>query len=112
MGPAKLQRYGVQILAEVRAHAAEHGERGAEHLSASSSAESEAEVGDGSLYDQLRAWRRRRSMREGIKLWEVCSNDVLLSVIDALPRSIDELRAIDDITPEQAERYGSEIVAT
>ena len=27
MGPAKLQRYGLQILAEVRAHAAEHGER-------------------------------------------------------------------------------------
>lgn len=112
MGAAKLQRYGVQLLAEVRAHTAEFGERAPSQVSASSSETNvEAEAGDSSLYDQLRAWRRRRSTREGVKLWEVCSNDVLLVVINALPRSIDELRAIDDVPSEQAERYGNEIVA-
>jgi DNA-binding NarL/FixJ family response regulator len=45
-------------------------------------------------------------------LWEVCSNDVLLGVIDALPRSVEALRAVDDITPQQVDRYGAEIVAT
>ncbi len=112
MGPAKLQRYGVQILAEVRAHTAEHGERVPEHLSAApSGAAGETDAGDGSLYEELRAWRRRRSTREGVKLWEICSNDTLLGVINVLPRSVEALLAIDDATPDQAERYGAEIVA-
>ena len=115
MGPAKLQRYGVQILAEVHAHTAEFGERVPAHLAANApddGALSAAEAGDGSLYDLLRAWRRRRSTREGVKLWEVCSNDVLLGVIEALPRSLEELHAVDDITPQQVERFGAEIIAT
>ena len=112
MGPAKLQRYGVQILAEVRAHTAESGEGVPPHLAAEQpEPNGDTEVGDGSLYDQLRAWRRRRSTREGVKLWEVCSNDVLLAVINVLPRTVDALRAIDDITAQQADRYGTEIAA-
>jgi ribonuclease D len=105
----------VQILAEVRAHTAEFGERVPTHLAASApddGAPSAAEAGDGSLYDLLRAWRRRRSTREGVKLWEVCSNDVLLGVIEALPRSIEALRVVEDITPQQVDRYGAEIIAT
>src|SRR4029079_9097021 len=112
MGPAKLQRYGVQILAEVSGHAAETPVRVPPHLSATAaSVDGDADRGDGSLYDALRAWRRRRSMSEGVKLWEVCSNDVLLSVIADLPRSIGDLRVLDDVTPQQADRYGEEIVA-
>ena len=112
MGPAKLQRYGVQLLAEVRAHTAEFGERVPAHLAAApANAASETDAGDGSLYDVLRAWRRRQSTREGVKLWEVCSNDVLLEIIEAQPRTIDALRVIDGITPAQADRYGAEIVA-
>jgi ATP-dependent DNA helicase RecQ len=113
MGPAKLQRYGVQILAEVRAHTAEHGERVPAHLAVTlpAAAGDGADSGDGSLYDLLRAWRRRRSTQEGVKLWELCSNDVLLGVIKALPRSVDDLRAVEDIAPHQVDRFGREIVA-
>ena len=46
-----------------------------------------------------------------MKLWEICSNDVLLGVINALPRSTSDLRAVDDMTPQQIERFGAEIVA-
>ena len=108
MGGTKVSRYGVQILAVVRAHVEEHPEQAVRAVAAAPEA-----VDDGplSLYDQLRAWRRRRAVADGVKLWFVCSNEALQAVADARPPSIEALMSLGCMEPEKMQRYAPELLA-
>jgi ATP-dependent DNA helicase RecQ len=108
IGPAKLRRYGVQILTEIRDHGAD--ERVPQHLRREPAELGDASSGQPVLYDQLRAWRRRRSVADGVKLWEVCSNDALLAVIGATPGTVAELAALGVLDQVRIDRYGEEIM--
>ncbi|MBI5289047.1 MAG: RecQ family ATP-dependent DNA helicase, partial [Chloroflexi bacterium] len=94
MGPAKLQRYGLQLLAELRAYVEEHP-HSVEHRAPPQVAAATSSDNSGSpLYEALRAWRRRQTGGE-IKLWHVASNEALQTIAEADPASPDELRALE-----------------
>ncbi len=108
MGGSKVQRYGVQILAVVRDHVAEHP---AQASRATPIAPGLANDGPRSLYDELRAWRRRRAVADGVKLWFVCSNEALQAIADGHPDSVAALLSLDCIEPEKMQRYAPELLA-
>ena len=111
MGGTKVQRYGVQILDVVRAHVAEYPEQDRPASAAASATSSVVAAGDVSLYDRLRAWRRRRAVADGVKLWLVCNNESLQLIADAAPTTLDELLALGCMEREKAAQYGAQILA-
>jgi len=137
MGPAKLERYGVQIIEEVRAHLdgaetaievppelrrdpgppappAPHGPaRGAVEPPADASAPrpiTTLEGEDLSLFEALRTWRRRRAVADGARLWHIASNGALEAIARARPADTTALAALGCLEPPQLARYADEIV--
>jgi ribonuclease D len=118
MGPAKVQRYGVQILAEIASYTGEHGPgpRSADAARVIAGIDagaqmSHADAPSDPVYDALRAWRRRRAVALGEKLWRIASNDALQRVAAAKPRSVYELIELECLDMEQVQAHGEQIVA-
>jgi superfamily II DNA helicase RecQ len=114
MGPAKMQRYGVQILAELQAHFAEHPED--EGTATVAAWMEESAVGDvarsSTLYEQLRGWRRREAVATGVKLWQVASNEALVSIAEARPSTIEELQRLGVLDDEQVARHAASMLGS
>jgi ATP-dependent DNA helicase RecQ len=108
MGPAKLQRYGVQLLAELRAHYDEHPEA-LERAGIPGPEEGSAPVTGSRLFEALRSWRRRQT-GDDVKLWQVASNDALEAIAAAAPATLDALRGLGVLDDAQLARYGEAIV--
>jgi ATP-dependent DNA helicase RecQ len=107
MGPAKLQRYGLQLLSELRSYYDEvgHDSVGATAPPAALSADSAAE----SLFEALRAWRRRIAGGD-VKLYHVASNEALQQIAASRPETFDDLRALGVLDDLQLSRYGAAII--
>jgi superfamily II DNA helicase RecQ len=110
MGPAKLKRYGVQLLEELRNHYAEHPES-REHPSAAEGPGPLLETpaaaeGDGTVYEALKAWRRKAAVAAGLKLWQVATNEALVAIAEQRPSSIGELGGIGVLDEGQLARFG------
>jgi ATP-dependent DNA helicase RecQ len=99
IGNAKLQRFGVQILDEVRAHLA--GDPSTAAVPPFLAREPDA------LYERLRAWRRRRAVARGLKL----AGETLALLAEVRPESVAEMAEIDGLDAEFVRRYGGEITA-
>jgi len=58
----------------------------------------------------LRKWRRRRAARDGIPESVLLSTETLLVVADLRPTTVEELAAVEGVSKQQAELFGSAIV--
>jgi ATP-dependent DNA helicase RecQ len=64
-----------------------------------------------SLFEQLKAWRRRRADADGVPAYVVFADATLRAIADARPASGDELTAISGVGPAKLERYGAQVLA-
>lgn len=112
IGPAKMQRYGVQLLSELLSYYDEHPENREVPLREEGSMSSPLAPapGGGALYDDLKAWRRKAAVAAGVKLWQVASNEALTAIAEAKPRTVAELAQLGALADDQVTRFGSAIV--
>ncbi len=110
MGPAKMQRYGVQLLTELNAHYSEHPESRERPTVAMPATplldQISAPTGDSGLYDSLKAWRRKAAVTAGVKLWQIATNEALTAIADERPASVRELAGLGVLDAAQLERFG------
>ena len=62
------------------------------------------------LYQALKQYRNETSKAEGVKAFQIFTNEQLEAVIDAMPKSPDELRKISGFGEVKCEKYGDAIV--
>ena len=72
---------------------------------------SQLSASDLPLFNALRECRSKRAGRVGISPYMVCSNKQLASMINARPRSLSKLGAIDGIGRAKLEKYGQDLLA-
>jgi ATP-dependent DNA helicase RecQ len=63
------------------------------------------------LVDELRAWRSRRSRKDGVPAYVVLHDATLHELAARRPRSTAELAAVKGLGPTKLERYGDELLA-
>ena len=63
------------------------------------------------LFNALREWRSERAARDGVPPYMVCTNKQLAAMINARPRSLSKLGAIDGIGKAKLEKYGQDLLA-
>lgn len=62
------------------------------------------------LYQHLKAWRGQEAERRGEPHFVIARNRDLVAVVEALPRSKTELRALSGFGPKKVSQYGPEIL--
>lgn len=62
------------------------------------------------IFDKLRDWRRKRAEARGVDAGRVVSNALLISVVKANPRDLDELGGAG-FEPWRVREYGEEVLA-
>jgi ribonuclease D len=62
-------------------------------------------------YDRLRIWRTERAALRGVESDVVLTNDVLLAIARADPRTLDDLTALGLLGPWKLQEYGEEVLA-
>jgi DNA helicase-2/ATP-dependent DNA helicase PcrA len=107
LGPARLARFGEELLRVLRAALAEGG---AAVTSSPPPPSRLADVADPAVYEALAAWRRRRATNESVPAYHVFANRVLAAIAEAKPRSPAELLAVPGVGPAKLERYGDEVL--
>ena len=63
------------------------------------------------LFNALRAWRAERAKRDGVPPYLVCTNKQLAAMVEARPRSMSRLGAIEGIGKAKLEKYGQDLLA-
>jgi len=66
---------------------------------------------DAALYDSLREWRREKAQSEGIPVYLVASNSMLLDVVLNRPESLHKLQEINGFGEGKVKKFGSELIA-
>jgi DNA helicase-2/ATP-dependent DNA helicase PcrA len=103
IGPAKLERYGRDLLVVVREAAAA--------APATAPAEARDPMAD-DLYRALAVWRRAQAAQQDVPAFHVFANRTLDAIARARPRTLDELAAVPGIGAAKLDRYGEEVLAT
>jgi DNA helicase-2/ATP-dependent DNA helicase PcrA len=62
-------------------------------------------------YEPLRAWRRKRSLADGVPAYVVFHNSALEAIAEQLPSTMSELGRVPGVGPAKLERYGEEVLA-
>jgi len=62
-------------------------------------------------YDSLREWRREKAQSEGIPVYLVASNSMLLDVVLNRPESLQKLQEINGFGEGKVKKFGSELIA-
>ncbi|NDJ61749.1 MAG: ribonuclease D [Chloroflexi bacterium] len=62
------------------------------------------------LYSALREWRRNRAIARGVESDVIISKDVLWTLAERLPNSLDDMRDIRGLGPWRLSAYGAEIL--
>ena len=70
----------------------------------------EVRIEETPLYLALKQYRYQTSKAEGVKAFYIFSNAQLEAVIDAMPKSLDELRKISGFGEVKCEKYGARII--
>jgi hypothetical protein len=66
--------------------------------------------GDRTLFATLRQWRSARARKDGLPPYVLFTNQELLAIVSAKPRTPGALQALDGIGPAKVERYGRPIL--
>ncbi len=126
MGPARMEKYGHDILAIVNGEdppsSAASDDEGPERSASirpavlndarlRSDAAAPERLDDDDLFDELRRWRLDRAATEGIAPFMVLWDRTLLAIVEARPRTLDALLGVHGMGPAKVERYGEEIVS-
>lgn len=62
------------------------------------------------LYNELRKYRLERSRSENIKPYYVFNNKQLISIIELMPKSPDDLLKVNGLNDKHVEKYGHDII--
>ena len=62
------------------------------------------------IREKLIEFRLNRSREDHVKAYIIFNNKQLEGIINAMPKSIDELRKCDGFGPVKVEKYGKEIL--
>lgn len=63
------------------------------------------------VLNALKAWRKEKAEEAQIPEFMVCPNSALNGVVEAFPRSIDDLRQVKGFGESKINRYGDDILA-
>lgn len=66
---------------------------------------------DRNLYDTFREWRNERAREDGVPVFLIASNAMLLEVVSHRPGSLQKLREIKGFGEAKVRKYGSEILS-
>jgi DNA helicase-2/ATP-dependent DNA helicase PcrA len=111
-GPARLERYGqevLDVLADASSGVATPMPDPAPLPVATREPVTVPEA-DGPLFDALATWRRGRATSEDVPPFHVFANRVLAAIAEARPRSHEELLSVSGVGPAKLERYGDEVL--
>lgn len=61
------------------------------------------------LYDMLRSWRLRCSIRNGVKIYQIFSNETLRQISYYKPLNDEQLMKIKGVGATRARKYGADI---
>lgn len=64
------------------------------------------------LYEELRTLRRQKAKEVNMSLFCIFSNETILNIVKAKPKTIDELNNIKGLGPKKIKEYGTEIIET
>ncbi len=67
-------------------------------------------LGDGPVFERLRAWRRSRAQADGVPAYVVFHDRTLARIADRMPKDRADLAAIPGIGRTKLERYADEIL--
>jgi DNA helicase II / ATP-dependent DNA helicase PcrA len=65
----------------------------------------------GTLFDDLRAWRRRRAAADGVPPYVVFHDSTLAAIAEHRPRSRADLGSISGVGPTRLDRYADDVLA-
>ena len=65
---------------------------------------------DEELFHKLKLWRKSKAIKENIKPYIIFSDSSLISIVNRLPKSIEELLQVRGVGEKKAEKYGDEIL--
>ena len=57
-----------------------------------------------------RAWRRKRSLADGVPAYVVFHNSALEAIAEQMPGTMSELGRVPGVGPAKLERYGKEVL--
>lgn len=66
--------------------------------------------GDFEIFSQLRAWRKQRSVSDGVPIYAVCTNEQLAAISQQRPQTPQELGALEGIGKTRVKRYADEVL--
>ncbi len=132
VGPDKLERYGADVLAVLRADVTPQGQERSEDASCSRSgpviaraaapplaevtsliaqiAAQELTTEQQAIEARLRKWRREESERIGMPQFFVLGSATLRDLAMAQPRSLPDLSGVSGLTQEKIDRFGAQIL--
>lgn len=62
------------------------------------------------LFHKLKLWRKSKAIKENIKPYIIFSDSSLISIVNRLPKSIEELLQVRGVGEKKVEKYGDEIL--
>ena len=65
---------------------------------------------DSKLYNNLKKWRKERSIKDNIKPYIIFSDATLIAISNSLPKSKEELFNVRGVGEKKVEKYGEEIL--
>ena len=65
---------------------------------------------DEELFHKLKLWRKSKAIKENIKPYIIFSDSSLISIVNRLPKSIEELLEVRGVGEKKVEKYGDEIL--
>ena len=65
---------------------------------------------DEELFHKLKLWRKSKAIKENIKPYIIFSDSSLISIVNRLPKSIEELLQVRCVGEKKVEKYGDEIL--
>ena len=65
---------------------------------------------DEELFHKLKLWRKSKAIKENIKPYIIFSDSSLISIVNQLPKSIEELLEVRGVGEKKVEKYGDEIL--
>lgn len=65
---------------------------------------------DEELFRKLKLWRKSKAIKENIKPYIILSDSSLISIVNQLPKSAEELLEVRGVGEKKVEKYGDEIL--
>lgn len=63
------------------------------------------------LFQALKKWRRQKASEEGVAAFQIMWQSVLIGIVQARPKTREELLAVKGVGPKTIEKYGEELLS-